>query len=139
MLKSLSKYADVGVGLNNGIQTMGENVVKIVKQEELVSIKKKGKETINPFFNFLRDFRQENVNLNAIQITKEGALVWRSMPDEKKWPYIVIAYREQQRRRKKSPKKKANGFGQKQPKNKKKKTVRFDLEEEVGKEILCLK
>uniref|UniRef100_A0A182M4M6 HMG box domain-containing protein n=1 Tax=Anopheles culicifacies TaxID=139723 RepID=A0A182M4M6_9DIPT len=60
---------------------------------------KPGKKTRNPYINFLRDFRQKNCHLSAVEIVRQGAEQWRRMSDEQKLPYVKIAFYTPMKRR----------------------------------------
>ncbi|XP_050078680.1 protamine-like [Anopheles maculipalpis] len=51
-----------------------------------------GKQTRNPYLNFLRDYRRNNCHLSAVDVVRHGAEEWRRMTDEQKLPYVKIAF-----------------------------------------------
>uniref|UniRef100_A0A1S4HEU6 HMG box domain-containing protein n=2 Tax=Anopheles gambiae TaxID=7165 RepID=A0A1S4HEU6_ANOGA len=53
---------------------------------------KPGKQTRNPYLNFLRDFRRKNCHLPVVEVVRQGAAQWRHMTDEQKLPYVKIAF-----------------------------------------------
>uniref|UniRef100_A0A182PB47 HMG box domain-containing protein n=1 Tax=Anopheles epiroticus TaxID=199890 RepID=A0A182PB47_9DIPT len=53
---------------------------------------KPGKQTRNPYLNFLRDFRRKNCHLSVVEIVRQGAEQWRRLTDEQKLPYVRIAF-----------------------------------------------
>lgn len=42
----------------------------------------------NPYLNFLREFRQRNCGLSAVEIIRRGAKEWQNMCKESKLQYI---------------------------------------------------
>uniref|UniRef100_A0A182K9F2 HMG box domain-containing protein n=1 Tax=Anopheles christyi TaxID=43041 RepID=A0A182K9F2_9DIPT len=51
-----------------------------------------GKQTRNPYLNFLRDFRRKNCHLSVVEVVRQGAEQWRRMTDEQKLPYVKVAF-----------------------------------------------
>lgn len=67
-----------------------------------------GKVFRNPFLNFLKDFRKSHRNkLDAVEITKRAAQLWRIMNEREKSPYINMSKQAPKRRRSTSSKKPA--------------------------------
>ncbi|XP_017477757.1 PREDICTED: uncharacterized protein LOC108367613 [Rhagoletis zephyria] len=46
----------------------------------------------NPYLNFLREFRQRNCGLSAVEIIRRGAKEWNNMAKESKLRYIEEAF-----------------------------------------------
>lgn len=65
-----------------------------------------GKVYRNPFLNFLKDFRKSHKNkLDAVEVTKRAAQLWRIMNEREKSPYINMAKQAPKRKRSTSYKK----------------------------------
>ncbi|CAH0564045.1 unnamed protein product [Brassicogethes aeneus] len=52
---------------------------------------KSGRITKNPYLNFMRDFRRNHGGMNIIDLTKQGAEMWRNMTEKQKAPYFAQA------------------------------------------------
>lgn len=64
-----------------------------------------GVATINPFFNYLRDYRMHTQLRRSAMISQAAAGVWYTLTYAEKMPYVLQAKRVQRRRRqlRKSP------------------------------------
>nr|CAI5867336.1 unnamed protein product [Callosobruchus analis] len=64
--------------------------------------------SVNPFFNFLADYRKSNTQgLSNKELTLKGAKLWREMTEKERLPYIRISkevqkYRSLSRKRRRS-------------------------------------
>lgn len=60
------------------------------------------KTSVNPFFNFLRLYRQLPVSQGkpVTRLSVEGGSIWRAMTPDEKQPFREVAVRESRRRRK---------------------------------------
>ncbi|CAG9774021.1 unnamed protein product [Ceutorhynchus assimilis] len=69
-----------------GKSTSSKNDISITKSK-----RQKGKVTKNPFLNFLGQFRTTKVGLSAPKIAQLGGHAWRSMSEQEKAPFILMA------------------------------------------------
>ncbi|KAL1399785.1 hypothetical protein pipiens_007957 [Culex pipiens pipiens] len=47
--------------------------------------------TRNPYFNFLKDFRRENRDLNPNEVVRQGAEEWNQLSDAQRRPFVLEA------------------------------------------------
>lgn len=61
--------------------------------------------TRNPFFNYLRHFRQHTPLRRSREIVRAAATAWKALSYAQKMPFVLLAKREQRKRRReqKSP------------------------------------